>query len=140
MVVMHASAKPALEKSESGYWIAQAGANGNEQSVISKLKLLAKRHEPCNVIWIIPAQFVDTLTDPKQFVSRVFFLLKEAGGEVRFTAVVPGALARHEQIMTRLQEVGLSLHYAADDGACFVEVHKPEGIVVGMTGPAFRQL
>ena len=118
VVVVHASTEAALSKSESGYWIAQMGNAGGEQSVLAELK---------------------TLNDPAQFVTAVDSLVKDSGGSFGFTAVVPGASAEHEPMMARLQAVGVGVHYAADDGACFVEVYKPEGIVVGIPGAAFQK-
>jgi len=139
VVVAHASTEAALSKSESGYWIAQMGNAGGEQSVLAELKTLTATGRPANVIWIIPTQFLKTLNDPAQFVTAVDSLVKDSGGSFGFTAVVPGASAEHEPMMARLQAVGVGVHYAADDGACFVEVHKPEGIVVGMPGAAFQK-
>ena len=63
VVVVHASTEAALSKSESGYWIAQMGNAGGEQSVLAELKTLTATGRPANVIWIIPTQFLKTLND-----------------------------------------------------------------------------
>ena len=48
--------------------------------------------------------------------------------------VLPLEAGANQDMVRRLREAGIGVHGSAPDGACFVEVHTPEGITVGMPG------
>ena len=139
VVVVRAAPSPSLFKSESEYWIAQTGTNGGTQSILNELQTLADKGESCSVIWIIPAQFLDSIADPDEFVAKVSKLIEDSKSRIGLNAVLPGASSEHAAIMSRLHSAGVGIHFAANDGACFVEVHKPDGISVGMPGAAYSK-
>ncbi len=139
VVVVHATENAALARCESGIWIAQMGTGVDHRSVLDELKKLAKDDQQQNVIWIMPPEFLDTLADQASFMSEVASIVKSSQGKIGHTAVLPRASAKHKSVMAQLRDFGIGVHYSADDGACFVEVHKPDGIVVGMPGPAHSE-
>lgn len=53
--------------------------------------------------------------------------------------VLPLGAAGQTDAVGLLRTAGFGVHGSAEDGVCFVEVHKPDGtITVGMTGPSLQ--
>lgn len=53
--------------------------------------------------------------------------------------VLPLDASIDTDIVAKIRAMGYGVHGSAPDGACFVEVHKPDGsIVVGMPGPQLQ--
>jgi hypothetical protein len=51
--------------------------------------------------------------------------------------VLPKDASTRDDVVDLLKNAGFEAHGSAEDGACFVEVHKPEGtITIGMPGPS----
>jgi hypothetical protein len=49
--------------------------------------------------------------------------------------VLPNEASARDKVVELLKNAGFGVHGSTEDGACFVEVHKPDGtITVGMAG------
>ena len=91
-----------------------------------------------SVIWIIQAEFLAAALDVDGFLARVRAIVAASKDKVGHCAVFAKEAAQRIDIMAALKQIGLGVHYSAPDGACFVEVHRPDGIVVGMPGKPFE--
>jgi hypothetical protein len=77
------------------------------------------------------------LQDVDAFLVRIRAIVAESKGKVGHCAVFAKEAAERTDVMAALKQLGVGVHYSAPDGACFVEVHRPEGIIVGMPGKRF---
>jgi hypothetical protein len=126
-----------IHKYESGFYVADIGRSGDYEGVFTALRALAASGGKANVIWIIQGNFLDALEDRDAFLREMKSLVDQSKGRMGHCAVFAYAKVNHEPIMKQVKELGVGVHYSAEDGACFVEVHKPEGIVVGIPGRAY---
>jgi hypothetical protein len=90
-----------------------------------------------SVIWIFQTEFLEALRDVDGFLARIRAVVATSRDKVGHCAVFAKEAAQRTDIMASLKQIGLDVHYRAPDGACFVEVHRPDGIVVGVPGRAF---
>ncbi len=138
IVVFHASESAAIGRAESGVWVAQMGKRELNQRVLDSIKKLASQLDKAVVIWIVAPEFIESLTDQKAFQSEFADIVDASKGRVAHSVVFPHALLEHEVFIQRVRELGIAVYASADDGACFVEVHRPDGIVVGMPGREYK--
>lgn len=138
IVVVHASELGAIGRAESGVWIAQMGKHELNQQLLDSIKKLASQIDKAVLIWIVAPEFIEALSDQKAFLSEFAAIVEASKGRVGHSAVFPHALLEHEIFIQRVRALGIAVHGSADDGACFVEVHRPDGIVVGMPGREYK--
>jgi len=91
-----------------------------------------------SIIWILQPCVLESAAFDA-LIGMLTAIVQQSRGIVGHCAVVPHATEQHASQMRRLKQPGVGVHYSAEDGACFVEVHKPDGIVVGMPGRAFTE-
>ena len=139
VVVVHPAPKAYLGRAESGVWIADLGATSDFSDVVSRVAQLSIAGEQFSVIWILQSCQLESSVTFDSLIGTLTTIVQQSRGIAGHCAVVPHATARHTSQMARLRQSGLGVHYSADNGACFVEVHKPEGIVIGMPGKAFTE-
>jgi hypothetical protein len=138
VVVFHPSPTPFLARAQSGFWILNLGDGGDTTQALRACDdLVAKLARGQSVIWILQAEFLSSVQDLDGFLVRVRAVIDRLRGAVGHNAVFATDASRRTDVMRAFRQIGLGVHYSAPDGACFVEVHRPDGIVVGMPGPAF---
>ena len=137
VVVIGPSAKPFLAQGESGIWILNFGDGKDLDGALEAVEAFVEKANKQSVIWILQAEFLDLLRDVGGFLARVRAIVVTSRGKVGHCAVFAMKAAERTDIMQVFSQIGLGVHYSDPDGACFVEVHRPDGIVVGMAGKAF---
>jgi len=138
VVVIGPSPNPFLARAESGIWILNCGDGKDLTRALDALEDFVGRANEQSVIWIIQAAYLAAVGDVDGFLARIRAIVAASKGRVGHCAVFANEAAQRIDIMAALKQMGLGVHYSAPDGACFVEVHRPEGIVVGMPGKAFE--
>ncbi len=137
VVVIGPSPKPFLARAESGAWILNFGDGKDLVRALDAVEELVGHADKERVIWIIQPEFLAALPDVDLFLARIHTIVAASKDKVAHCAVFAKEAAQRIDVMTALKQIGLGVHYSAPDGACFVEVHRPDGIVVGMPGKAF---
>ena len=139
VVVVHPAPKAYFSRAESGVWIADLGAASEFTDVISRVAQVSVAGQKASVIWILQPCVLESAATFDALIGTLTTIVQQSRGIVGHCVVVPHATERHTSQMRRLRQSGVGVHYSAGDGACFVEVHKPDGIVVGMPGKAFTE-
>jgi hypothetical protein len=137
VVVIGPSAKPFLARTASGTWILNFGDGHDLVRGLDAVEDFIRKADKQSVIWILQAEFLDTLQDVDGFLARVRAIAATSRGKVGHCAVFAMRAAQRTDIMLAFSQLGFGVHHSAPDGACFVEVHRPDGIVAGMPGKAF---
>jgi hypothetical protein len=119
-------------------WIADLGDGAEDPGeVVGRVVHVAAQGKPAFVVWILQPVFLESPSLFDQFFGGFGDFVHMSRGTVEHCVVVPHGDARHRVQMKRLAELGISVHHAAEDGTCFLEVHTPDGIVIGVPGMGF---
>src|SRR5262245_21340554 len=137
VVAIGPSPKPFLARAESGTWILNFGDGKDLVRALDELAEFVGCVNNQSVIWIVQAEFLAALPDVDGFLARLRTIVANSKDKVRHLAVFAKEAAQRVDVMAAFKQLGIGVHYSAPDGACFVEVHRPDGIVVGMPGKAF---
>src|SRR5262249_45621044 len=135
VVVFRPIAEPRLAKSESGCWILNFGDGRDTARPLELIERFVETGTAGTVIWILDAAFLRQVPDPHALAERVAALKRSSPHGLSHCAVFAGDAVPWKRLMEAFKAAGIGVHYADPDGACFVEVHRPDGIVVGMAGP-----
>jgi hypothetical protein len=127
---------PHLGRCESGVWIAELGNGVGVEGIISRVRQLATEAQRTSVIWIVQPMVFESSSVFDAVVSALASIVRESTDGSGHVVVVPHAEDRHLPQLRRLKQAGVAVHYSGPHGECFVEVHRPDGIVVGMPGRA----
>jgi hypothetical protein len=138
VVVVHPAARSYFGRTESGVWIAELGAESDFTDVLSRVGQISMAGQKASIIWILQPCVLES-SDFNSLLNTLAAIVQQSRGVVGHCVVVPHATELHVAQMRRLRQSGAGVHYSAADGACFVEVHKPDGIVVGLPGIAFAE-
>jgi len=142
VVVVSGGASPALSKMDSGVWIADFGAKPeftDLDMLINQVKDILKNENEGLILWIIQKGLITLLTnDSKKNYLITRFHKIQSNRKFSNVAIFQPEASKNIELMSQVYEIGFGVHFSAPDGACFIEVHKPEGIVVGMCGDAFK--
>jgi hypothetical protein len=145
IVVVHPSPQAAFSQTESGVWIADFGSDREYERVFSIVQRRLQEAPDSSIIWVIQESVVSAVVPATPILSawlHRFHQVKSARGvhaEQGDIAVISPSSTNAQVLMLLLASLGVGIHQPApQDGSVFVEVHKPEGIVVGMPGPAFE--
>lgn len=134
IAVINASETAEFGTSESGIRVAQMGKHDVDQRILKIVKNFAVDSDGAHLIWIMAPEFIDSLSDREGFIAEVKTIVVTSNERITHAAVFPGTSPQHQSFIKQIRGLGMSAYSAADDGACFVEVHRPDGIVVGMPG------
>jgi hypothetical protein len=131
-------------KMQSGAWIADFGSGRKYEQLFEATERALRQDPTLNIIWIIQANALEGWTSEAATLAawlQHFHLVRRTRGadvETGDVAVVPRSGANARAVMLLLRSLGVGVHLPGPDGAAYVEVHRPDGIVVGMPGPAFE--
>jgi hypothetical protein len=137
VVVIGPAPKPFLARAQSGIWILNFGDGSDLARALDAVGEFVGRATKQSVIWIIQAEFLAAVSDIDGFLARVRAIVAESADKVGHAAVFVKGAAERIDVMAAFKQIGMGVHHSAPDGACFVEVHRPDGIVVGMPGKPF---
>jgi len=138
VVVVHTQAIACLGQVESGVWVADLGSGAGLDDIVSGVRQLQDREQKARILWIIQPIVMEAPAIFDTVVSALDSVVRESRGILGHSVVMAHATDRHVPLMRRLRDIGLAVYHSGPHGECFVEVHKPEGIVVGMPGREFK--
>lgn len=135
VVVIHPAPAANLGCCESGVWIAELGANCDFSAVVSSVAELASTGRQAYVIWIIQTSVLNSARNFDSLIGSLAEIVQSSRGIISHSAFVPRSTGRDTVQVRQLIRAGVHVYEWAEDGSCFVEVHKPDGtIVIGMAG------
>jgi len=137
VVVIGPSPRPFLARAESGTWILNFGDGKDLTHALDAVEDLVAGPHGGSVIWLFQGEFLSALSDVDGFLARVRAIIAASHDKVEHFAVFAKEAGLHTEVMASLKQIGLGVYYSAPDGACFVEVYRPDGIVVGLPGRSF---
>jgi hypothetical protein len=135
--VIHPAPEPYFGRMDSGIWIAGLGDGTQAMRVIGKAAKLVVDAVPAYVVWICLPSMLDSPSVFDPFLAAFASLVGATRGTVDHCVVVANANERQHPQIQRIHELGVGVHHSAPDGSCFLEVHTPDGIFIGVLGPAF---
>lgn len=123
----------------SGLVIVDYGESSDWRQTNSQLEAVLAKHSVPTVV-IFQSAMIDELTRLNE-LSEFFSYWKASRAEgIEAAWVLPLRAAERTFIISSIRDAGYGVHASAPDGACFVEVHKPDGsIIIAMPGPALWQ-
>jgi hypothetical protein len=136
VLIVKPSPVPHLGRYESGVWIAELGNGVGIEGILSRVRQLATEADQTSVIWIVQPMVLESSSVFDAVVSALASIVRESTDGSRHVVVVPYAEDRHLPQLRRLEQADVAVHYSGPHGECFVEVHRPDGNVVGMPGRA----
>jgi hypothetical protein len=112
---------------------------GSVENVPSALTKIAEwvdsAKEKLSIVWLMPANILPAFDDAPALLAQIANLVA-AAPHISHLAVFPGSSLLQDHVMESFRSVGVNTQRGAPDGACYCEVHKPDGsIVVGIPGP-----
>ncbi len=138
VVVIEPTPAPYFAQCESGVWIAELGGGEPLDEIMAQMReALGGGFQRMAVIWILQPIVLERPGGFDAVVAALHSILSRSRNFISHSAVVPYATERHLPMMRRLKEIGMEVHYSGPHGECFIEVHKPDGIVVAWPGRAF---
>lgn len=139
VVVIHPSTQSQVIHLESNFLVLDFGVDGDWLTLVSDFEEKLGCVEVPPTVAILQSAMLSRLRasgDLRDFVSE-WQLLRERGWQAVW--VLPQEAAGQVDVVELLKAAGFGVHGSAEDGACFIEVHKPDGtITIGMTGPSLQ--
>ncbi len=136
VVVMGAAVQPFLVRARSGVWILNLGASADAEPALEAVEGFVAQEIRASVFWFVQREFLAAYSRSQPTQERVRDIVAAAAGRIGHCAVVPCGF-EDRAALESLVASGFGVHFAHEDGACLVEVHRPEGITIGMPGPPF---
>ncbi|HEX8284138.1 MAG TPA: hypothetical protein VF588_12320 [Pyrinomonadaceae bacterium] len=137
VVIIHPSTQPQVIPLESNFLVLDFGLASDWQTLVSDFDERLSLTEVRPVVAILQGAMLDRLRaagDLRDFAAA-WHGLRERGWQAVW--VLPLEAAGQTDAVELLKAAGFGVHGSAEDGACFVEVHKPDGtITIGMPGPS----
>lgn len=141
IVVYSASTQSAVERSESGRWIANIGVIDDLPAItshVAEVTELVSKGQVARVIWIFPAAFLEPDNAVELIIQMISHTFEKSQAFLVHSFVIPGASERHFAAMRQLKINEFGVFHSGKNGESFIEVHRPDGsIVVGMPGRSF---
>lgn len=137
VVVIYPSPNPFFIPTESGPIMLNFGLVDHVPSELTKFAEWAGSvKEKQSVVWLMPADILPAFDDAPALLAEIASLVA-AAPHISHLAIFPGSSSPLlERVMESLSGVGVNTQRGAPDGACYLELHKPDGsIVVGIPGP-----
>lgn len=131
------STRPQVRQLESNFLVVDFGVDGNWRALVSDIDEGLGRAEVRPTVVILQGAMLDGLRaagELQDFVGAWQYL-RERGWQAIW--VLPREAAGQAEAVESLKTAGFIVHGSSEDGACFIEVHKPDGtITIGMPGPS----
>jgi hypothetical protein len=139
IVVIHPIETAYMTTLDSGARIVDFGSCCKLQDFFAEIEKFCEHPEKLSIIWIVQSNFIEYL----QATGNITIFLKKLeqilnSNPQSRNIVLPDEAINLVSFRNSLIKIGAYIFSSADDGACFVEVHKPDGtIAVGMPGEQF---
>ncbi len=137
VVVIYPSTKLQVNHLESNFLVLDFGVDGDWLTLVSGFDERLERTEIPPTVAILQGARLDRLRasgELRDFVSE-WQRLRERGWQAVW--ILPLEAAGQVDAVELLSMAGFGVHGSAKDGACFIEIHKPDGtITIGMPGPS----
>lgn len=139
VVVVHPVKVQNFGLTKSGWYILDYGID-DEWKLANKTAMeRLKTKGSINVIAILQSEFIENRMKAGDLSALIGELVAIRDGNPQSfsaTFVLPMTASTQQGLVDSLKARGFQVHGSAPDGACFVEVHKPDGtIIIGMPGP-----
>jgi len=136
VVVVRAAPRENIGMLESGLLVVDFGAAGSWKNLTSAIEKRAKQGDLPSLIVILQLTMIAELKARGELDAFFDFWARAHSTGARAVWVLPLGAKSDQQVVALIKKAGFTAHASADDGACFVEVHKPDGsITIGMPGP-----
>ena len=136
IVVVHPSDRPCMGQLQCGILVVDYGNGEDWQLVHLQLDGLWAERTATTLV-VLQNGMIEILHRSGQFTTFFSDWKRRADSEISTLWVLPLSAAENMNAIAEIRGIGCAVHASAPDGACFVEVHKPDGsITVGMPGPA----
>lgn len=135
VVTYGASPLASLHRAESGFWILNFGDGRDGLAAIDAIEHFVPTTDESNVIWILQSAFLELLPNKDEFIRRVQNVAYQTRTGVSHNAIF--SISSDTTIMQAFKLAGIPTYFATPDGCCFVEVHRPDAIAVGIPGTRF---
>lgn len=135
--------EPCVARIESGAVIADFGPQLASAAVFDAVERRLREQPQVMVVWVIGAPALSLLLRElpllASWLRRFHAVSSLRGPGVRGDVVVVPASAgpQARALMALLWALDIGAHESAPDGVAFIEVHRPDGITVGMAGSAY---
>jgi len=131
------STQPQVRHLESNFLVMDFGVDSDWRVLVSGFNERLGRIDVPPTVAILQGAMLDRLRaagELQDFVGAWQYL-RERGWQAVW--VLPREAAGQMDAVESLKMAGFGVHGSAEDGMCFVEVHKPDGtIAIGMPGPS----
>ena len=126
-LVMLASGTTALDYGETGEWV--------DQNVQVETEL--KNRGSLSVVIVLQQTMIEKLKANQELEKLIAYWTAALDRGVSAVWVLPLQASTDKKAISQLKDACFGVFGSTDDGACFVEVHKPDGtITVGIPGDA----
>lgn len=135
VVVIHPSPLPQMGVAESKLVVLDFGASGDWRTMLAKVEAGLLGGAFPTTITILQWAMIDRLVTAGELSAFVagWQSAKQKGWNAVW--ILPNKASECDVVVDLLTNAGFGVHGSTEDGACFVEVHKPDGtITVGMAG------
>lgn len=133
------TARPQVRHLESNLLVMDFGVDGDWRTFVSGFDERLGRVEVPTTVAILQGAMLDRLRaagELREFVAA-WQRLAERGWQAVW--VLPREAAGQVDAVELLGAAGFDVHGSAEDGMCFVELHKPDGTInIGLPGPSLR--
>lgn len=136
VVVVHAASTTQCGYLQSGWFVLDFGGAETDWRALMRgaIELLGRR--PAPALLILQQARLASLHAAGEFAP---LLQTWQAAKLECVWVLPLHAADDAAAVAAIRGSGFGVHGSAPDGACFVEVHKPDGsIIVGMAGPVLK--
>lgn len=142
VVVMSPTARSAFVRLESGLRLAEFGQTLEYRSLFDAAERDLRLAPGLSIVWSLQERPVMGWTSDESLLAdwlwRFHQVRQIRGTEAGDVAVVPDFGPPARAMMALLASLKIGVHLPGPKGEILVEVHRPDGIVIGMPGPAVR--
>ncbi len=136
IIVVHPSDIARIGQLQCGILVVDYGNDGDWNSINLKLDELWPGRTTSTLV-VLQKGLIESLRRSNQVTTFFSDWKRRASSKMSTLWVLPLKAAEDADVIAEIHGIGCGVHASAPDGACFVEVHKPDGsITIGMPGPA----
>ncbi|QTN28422.1 hypothetical protein HZ993_00750 [Rhodoferax sp. AJA081-3] len=138
VTVINPTANGHVNVVSSGALIMDYGRNGNWRLTNAQFEAALARRSASAVV-ILQDEMIVALKQSNDLGDFFAYWTAARAKGISAVWVLPLRASEQTSIISSIHSAGYGVHASAPDGACFVEVHKPDGsVVVGMPGASLQ--
>lgn len=136
VIVVKPTAAARVGAVPSGLVIVDYGQGGDWRQVNAQLDA-AMAERSASAVVILQDDMIESLKGQGELDEFIAYWKAQKAGGRSAVWVLPLHASAQASVIALIRGAGFGVHASAPDGACFVEVHKPDrSITIGMPGPA----